>query len=80
MLDTIKLWLINKLMKGSEIMVAMLFADKICNESVDKITGKVYTFADVPPKLREQVAEILIESCRRPDLVPAEFGGSAKAE
>lgn len=53
-------------------MMAMLFASRI-------ILGKT-TFEKVPPKLKKQVAEILIEDCGMPELVPAEFGGSAKAE
>ena len=40
--------------KGGEVMMAMLWAQKI-------ILGKK-TYADVPAKLKEQVAEILIES------------------
>lgn len=60
-------------------MVAMLYADKICNEAVNNRTKQPYVFADVPAKLKDQVAEILIESCNRPDLVPVEFGGSEKA-
>lgn len=40
--------------KGGETMMAMLWAQKI-------ILGKK-TFADVPAKLKDQVAEILIES------------------
>ena len=34
------------------------------------------TFADVPAKLKAQVAVILIEDCGLPELVPAEFGGT----
>lgn len=59
-------------------MVALLFANKICDEAVNQKTGNPYTFSDVPPKLKEQVAKILIDSRNRPELVPAEFGGSAK--
>lgn len=53
-------------------MMAMLFTSRI-------ILGKT-TFEQVPPKLKKQVAEVLIEDCGMPELVPAEFGGSAKAE
>ena len=53
-------------------MMAMLFASRI-------ILGKT-TFEQVPTKLKKQVAEVLIEDCGMPELVPAEFGGSAKAE
>ena len=34
----------------------------------------------MPPKLKQQVADILINECGLPELVPAEFGGAAKAE
>ena len=53
-------------------MMAMLFAQRV-------ILGKT-EFADVPPKLKQQVADILINECGLPELVPAEFGGTAKAE
>lgn len=47
--------------------MAMLFAQRI-------VLGKS-TFEDVPTKLKEKVANILIEECGLPDLVPKEFGG-----
>ena len=53
-------------------MMAMLFASRI-------ILGKT-NFEQVPPKLKKQVSEVLIEDCGMPELVPAEFGGSAKSE
>lgn len=40
-------------MKGDDLMMAMLFAQKI-------ILGKL-TFSDVPAKLKEAVKEVLIE-------------------
>lgn len=40
-------------MKGDDLMMAMLFAQKI-------ILGK-FTFSDVPTKLKEAVKEVLIE-------------------
>lgn len=51
-------------------MMAMLFAQRV-------ILGKT-EFADVPAKLQEQVADILINECGLPELVPTEFGGTAK--
>lgn len=52
------------------IMMAMLFAQRV-------ILGKC-EFEQVPKKLRKQVAEILIDECGMPELVPAEFGGTAE--
>lgn len=49
-------------------MLANLFACRV-------VLGK-NTFADVPAKLKAQVAVILIEDCGLPELVPAEFGGT----
>nr|DAG81393.1 MAG TPA: hypothetical protein [Caudoviricetes sp.]DAI86409.1 MAG TPA: hypothetical protein [Caudoviricetes sp.] len=56
----------------SENMMAMLFASRI-------ILGKT-TFEQVPPKLKKQVAEVLIEDCGMPELVPSEYGGTADAQ
>ena len=50
------------------IMMAMLFAQRV-------ILGKC-EFEQVPKKLQKQVAEILVEECGMPELVPAEFGGA----
>ena len=49
-------------------MMAMLFAQRI-------ILGKT-EFDDVPAKLKNQVADILINECGLPELVPAEYGGT----
>lgn len=49
-------------------MMAMLFAQRV-------ILGKT-EFAAVPAKLKQQVADILIEECGLPELAPAEFGGT----
>lgn len=51
-------------------MMAMLFAQRV-------ILGKT-EFDDVPTKLKAQVAEILIDECGMPELVPTEFGGTAE--
>lgn len=63
--------LINKIKEKFErtvIMMAMLFAQRV-------ILGKC-EFEQVPKKLKKQVAEILIDECGMPELVPAEFGGT----
>lgn len=63
--------LINKIKEKFErtvIMMAMLFAQRV-------ILGKC-EFEQVPKKLKKQVAEILIDECGMPELVPAEFGGA----
>ena len=67
--------LINKIKEKFErtvIMMAMLFAQRV-------IIGKC-EFEQVPKKLQKQVAEILIDECGMPELVPAEFGGTADVE
>lgn len=53
------------------IMMAMFFAQRV-------ILGKT-EFDAVPKALKKQVAEILIDS-GLPELVPAEFGGTADVE
>ena len=57
------------LQKGSKEMMAMLFAQRV-------ILGKT-EFNKVPAKLKAQVATILIDECGLPELVPAEYGGTA---
>lgn len=57
------------LQKGSKEMMAMLFAQRV-------ILGKT-EFDKVPNKLKPQVADILISECGLPELVPAEYGGTA---
>ena len=66
--------LINKIKEKFErtvIMMAMLFAQRV-------ILGKC-EFEQVPKKLQKQVAEILVDECGMPELVPAEFGGTKDA-
>lgn len=58
-----------KLQKGSKEMMAMLFAQRV-------ILGKT-EFEKVPTKLKAQVADILINECGLPELVPAQYGGTA---
>ena len=59
-----------KLQKGSKEMMAMLFAQRV-------ILGKT-EFDKVPNKLKTQVADILINECGLPELVPVEYGGTAE--
>ena len=55
-------------LEGDEIMMAMLFAQRV-------ILGKT-EFNEVPAKLKSQVADILINECGLPELVPTEYGGT----
>lgn len=67
--------LINNIQERFErtvIMMAMLFAQRV-------ILGKC-DFDKVPAKLKKQVAEILIDECGMPEIVPSEFGGTKDAE
>ncbi len=48
-------------------MMAMLFAQRV-------ILGKT-AFEDVPAKFKVKVAEILVNECGLPELVPEEFRG-----
>ncbi len=59
-------------------MRAMLYASKIVMEATNPKTGKPWEFADVPAKLKQQVADIIINDCGLPELVPAEFGGTGE--
>ena len=54
------------------LMMAMLFAQRV-------ILGKC-EFEQVPAKLQKQVAEILIDECGMPEMVPAKFGGTKDVE
>lgn len=58
--------------KGGADMMAMLFAQRV-------ILGKC-EFEDVPAKLKAQVADILINECGLPELVPKEWGGTREDE
>ena len=64
------------LQKGTEEMMAMLYASKICMEAINPKTKKPWEFANVPPKLKQQVADILINECGLLELVPVEYGGT----
>ena len=54
------------------IMMAMLISQRVILEKC--------TFEQVPKKLKKQVAEILVEECGMPELVPAEYGGTKDVE
>ena len=60
------------LSKGEQEMMAMLFAQRV-------ILGKT-EFERVPAKLKQQVADILINECGLPEMVPTEYGGTAEGE
>ena len=59
------------LSKGARDMMAMLFAQRVILWKTE--------FSSVPAKLKAQVADILINECGLPELVPAEYGGTAEA-
>lgn len=50
----VQLFLLRKILKGGEIMMAMFFAQRV-------ILGKT-TFAQVPEKLKAQVRELLVDA------------------
>ena len=69
MMTAIKLFIIYIIFrKDGKIMMAMFFAQRV-------ILGKT-TFAEVPTSIKPGVAEVLLDS-GLPELVPAEFGGTA---
>ena len=63
MLNLFRHLLYKLITKGDEVMMAMLFAQRV-------ILGKT-AFADVPRTLKQQVADILVES-GLPELVTEE--------
>lgn len=52
--------------------IANLFACRV-------VLGKT-DFDSVPAKLKAQVAEIIINDCGMPELIPSEFGGTSDVE
>lgn len=50
----VQLFILQLILKGGEIMMAMFFAQRV-------ILGKT-SFAEVPAKLKEQVRELLVDS------------------
>lgn len=59
-------------------MMAMLYASKIVMEAINPKTNQPWTFNDVPNKLKQQVADVIINDCDLPELVPVEYGGTAE--
>ena len=54
------------------IMMAMLFAQRVLLEKC--------TFEQVPNKLKQKVADILVNECGTPELVPVQYGGTKDAK
>lgn len=61
---------LNIFLKGDCVMMAMLFAIRV-------VEGRT-EFSKVPAKLKQQVADIIINDFELPELVPVEFGGTAE--
>ena len=53
-------------------MMAMLFAQRV-------ILGKT-EFEKVPAKLKQQVADIIINDFALPEIIPVEYGGTLSSE
>jgi DNA-binding NarL/FixJ family response regulator len=60
---------IKNYLKGLYEMMAMLFACRVVEERT--------TFDQVPRLLKQSVADIIINDFGMPELVPAEYGGTA---
>ena len=60
------------LSKGARDMMAMLFAQRV-------ILGKT-EFEKVPAKLKQQVADIIINDFALPEIIPVEYGGTLSSE
>lgn len=72
MVNLIAFWLLRIFMKGELEMMAMLFACRVVEGRTDFVT-------QVPAKLKQQVADIIIADFNLPELVPVEFGGTLTA-
>ena len=55
-------------MKGEQEMMAMLFACRVVEDRTP--------FEKVPAKLKQQVADIIINDFALPEIIPAEYGGT----
>lgn len=55
-------------MKGDYVMMAMLFACRVVEDRTP--------FEKVPAKLKQQVADIIINDFSLPEIVPIEYGGT----
>lgn len=69
MVNLLAFWLLRIFMKGELEMMAMLFACRIVEERT--------AFEQVPRLLKQPVADIVINDFGMPELIPAEFGGTA---
>lgn len=56
------------IMKGEQEMMAMLFACRV-------VEGRT-EFDKVPAKLKQKVADVIINDFSLPEIVPTEFGGT----
>ena len=61
-----------KLMKGEQEMMAMLFACRVVEDHTP--------FEKVPAKLKQRVADIIINDFGLPEIVPVEYGGTLSSE
>lgn len=57
-----------KFKKGDQEMMAMLFACRVVEERT--------SFDKVPAKLKQQVANIIINDFELPEIIPTEYGGT----
>lgn len=58
-------------------MLEIIYANSIIDKRLNRKTGKAWVFDNVPPKLKPDVAQYLIHTANRSDLVPAEFRTAA---
>ena len=61
-----------KLMKGEQEMMAMLFACRVVEDRTP--------FGKVPAKLKQRVADIIINDFGLPEIIPVEYGGTLSSE
>ena len=61
-----------KLMKGEQEMMAMLFACRVVEDRTP--------FEKVPAKLKQRVADIIINDFGLPEISPVEYGGTLSSE
>ena len=61
-----------KLMKGEQEMMAMLFACRVVEDRTP--------FEKVPAKLKQQVADIIINDFALPEIIPIEYGGTLSSK
>ena len=60
------------LMKGEQEMMAMLFACRVVEDRTP--------FEKVPAKLKQKVADIIINDFALPEIIPVEYGGTLSSE